>query len=133
MYFATYCGWLSSKIGDGGTEQAGGELHCGSAGKCSAHQSLFVGSYSAVSQISPRRIKTKNVSLVRFSKEEHQNWWTARTGLRAIPHDGEDLEGWRGAAFVTMLLKIKEKNTKTLVKLFSEGAVITPSILNLVT
>ena len=63
MYFATYCGWLSSEIGDGGTEETGGELHCGSVGKCSSHPSLFVGSYSAVSQISARPIKTKNVSV----------------------------------------------------------------------
>jgi hypothetical protein len=54
--------------------------------------------------------KNKNTSLGPYSGQEHRNFTTAGTGLRALQHDGQEVQG--AEASITVFLQRKQKHSK---------------------
>jgi hypothetical protein len=52
-------------------------------------------------------LKNKNTSLGPVSEKGHQKYFKTLTGVRAIPHGVEGVEGKKEAAAITMFLQMK--------------------------
>jgi hypothetical protein len=67
------------------------------------------------------RPKNKNISLIPFSRQEHQNFSTTRTGIRAILHEVQAVEGGRGEAASHQNYPIEEKHQEILKRFLGVG------------